>query len=168
MSTGDDWRRAFAKQANADFEMWDRAQSCRGVAECHRLHFLQMACEKLCKAHLCKTTPDPMAIQSSHRYVAKNLPIIAKEHLARQKRKTPKQHGYPLRQIRQLAREIELLAPSVDADGKRRDNCEYPWEVSPGAVRFPAEHQFTNLNLLTAPAGRTLLKCIKEAISQLI
>ncbi len=74
---------------------------------------------------------------------------------------------YPLPDIRDLSREIELLSPAVDNDGKRLDNCEYPWEVGRDEVRVPAEHGFPNLGLLTAPAGRTFLKIVKEAIARL-
>lgn len=48
-----------------------------------KLHFLQMACEKVCKAHLClQPGADPKDYQSSHAYTAKNLGIIVKQQLA--------------------------------------------------------------------------------------
>jgi len=166
MSVADDWQRAFARQAKADFEMWDRLQDLGDVPKCQKLHFLQMACEKLVKAHLCGTVKDPYEIQRRHAYVAKHLPVIAKYHYARRKKSLSRRD--PLfRQIRQLAREIELLAPAVDDGGRRRDNCEYPWELPDGSLRVPAEHTFGNLSLLTEPVGKTLLKIVNEAIVQL-
>jgi hypothetical protein len=69
-------------------------------------------------------------------------------------------------QCRRIAREIEFLAPAVKAGGKRRENCEYPWEYG-GVVYVPAECPFTNLNLLTEPGGRNTLKRIREAIERL-
>ena len=80
MSTAAAWGRAFARQAWADFDMWHRLENEREgfgewkVSECHKYHFLQMACEKLCKAYLCASGTDPHRLQSSHAYIAKPLP----------------------------------------------------------------------------------------------
>ncbi len=167
MSGAKVWGRAFAVQAKADFQTYNCLQGGRKVPMCHKLHFLQMACEKLCKAHLCKAESDPVALQPSHRYIGKPLPIVVKQQLARLDRKAVGKDGYPMNEIRHLAREIELLSPAVDDNGKRPDNCEYPWQVGPGEIRTPREHQFPNLNLLTAPSGRTLLKCVWQAIADL-
>jgi hypothetical protein len=52
--TSDDWGAAYAKQALADFDGWNELQANPAIASCQKLHFLQMACEQLCKAHLCK------------------------------------------------------------------------------------------------------------------
>lgn len=166
MSSPNDWQQAFARQARADFDMWDELQDCRDVLECHKLHFLQMACEKLAKAHLCGTGTDPYAIQQSHAYVAKSLPKITQHHYARRGKRV-KKYGFLLKEIRRLAREIELLCPAVDDGGRRRDNYEYPWELQDGTLRVPAEHTFYGLNLVTQPVGRKLLKIVSEAISQL-
>lgn len=167
MRTANEWGGAFARQAKADFEAWKRLQGITGIAQCHKLHFLQMACEKLAKGHLCKAGADPYRLQSSHAYLAKNLPIIARQELVRISGKRPDEWDYVLRQIRHLARKIEILSPSVDDDGKRPDNCEYPWEDSAGKLHVPAEHTFTNLTLLTAPAGRIFLKILNTAITRL-
>jgi hypothetical protein len=44
-----EWRVAYAKQALADLLARERLLEHSDVPECHQLHFLQMACEKLCK-----------------------------------------------------------------------------------------------------------------------
>jgi hypothetical protein len=80
MATPDDWGRAYARQARADFDAWDHLQGSK-LPECQKLHFLQMACEKLTKAHLCKAGSRPQDLQSSHAYIAKNLPFIVREEL---------------------------------------------------------------------------------------
>ena len=70
--------------------------------------------------------------------------------------------------IRQLAREIDLLAPAVDDDGRRPDNCEYPWEDDRGVLHVPAEHGFGGLGTLHRHrAGSTLLKIILAAVAEL-
>ena len=53
MSEPADCALGYAQQANADFRAWEHyEQHPEAVAaEYHRLLFLQMACEKLCKEH---------------------------------------------------------------------------------------------------------------------
>ncbi len=70
--------------------------------------------------------------------------------------------------MRKLAREIELLAPTVRDDGRRPDNCEYPWEDDEGQLRTPAEWPFGILaGLDRFPMGITLLKVIVVAAEEL-
>jgi hypothetical protein len=166
MSSAKDWQRAFARQALADLDTWDRLQHSPDLPQCHKLHFLQMACEKLAKAHLLETVRDPYAIQRKHGYVAKTLPLIATDQFARRTGKRPKRYDFLLRQIRHLAREIDLLSPAVHGDRRRPENCEYPWERD-GTLCIPADYTFPNLSLLAEPVGRTILKIVHEAISHL-
>lgn len=106
----------------------------------HKLQFLQTACEKLVKAHLCGRGSDPAGLQSSHAYVAKHLPKILDQYalsvgfLGRKSQEA-------LKHARRLAREIELLAPAVTRGGLRQDNCEYP-RVSGGELRIPLNWTF--------------------------
>lgn len=167
MMETDAWAGAFARQAKADFATWNKLQGEIQVPKCHKLQFLQMACEKLAKAHLCRTGSDPHSLQASHAYTAKILPLIARERLIRAGKKPASPQTYPLPQIRHLAREIELLAPAVDDGGNRPDNCEYPWEASPDWIIAPTEYDFPNLSLLTDVAGRIFLKLVNDAISRL-
>jgi len=54
MASARDWANGFARQADADFRAWELYElHPEALAErCHKLLFLQMACEKLCKAHM--------------------------------------------------------------------------------------------------------------------
>ena len=167
MSRATDWGRAYAKQALADFTTWITLHQHADIPGSQKLHFLQMACEKLAKAHLCIAGADPFQLQSSHAYIASTLPIIVQDQIARTTGKRPKAWAYILRLSRQIAREIELLSPAVDDNNRRPDNCEYPWEDSAGLLHVPAEYAFPTLNLLTSPAGRTFLKLVYEAIRRL-
>ena len=166
MSTPDDWARAYARQADADVYTHDQLALDKSVPECHKLMFLQMACEKLPKAHLCAAGSAPKKLQSSHAYTAKTLPIIIKQQITFSGL-DPKGAPWVLQHSRHLAQEIEVLAPAVDRDGQRPDNCEYPWEDSGGQLHLPLEWTFTPSNLLTAKAGRTFLKLVREAIMRL-
>jgi hypothetical protein len=65
MSTADEWAKGYARQASADFTTWSWLQGRDAIPACHKLLFLQMACEKLTKAHLCKLGSDPKQLQTS-------------------------------------------------------------------------------------------------------
>lgn len=166
MSRPEDWAREYARQADADFRAWDLYQRHPEsvAAECHKLLYLQMACEKLCKAHLIRRGSSPEALRVSHGYIAKPLPVIIKQEISFRKRNLRKM-AWLVSHIAHLAREIELLNPAVQRAGHRPDNCEYPWE-SAGKVISPLDHSFPLLNLIVAPAGRTLLKLLRSAIDR--
>jgi hypothetical protein len=136
------------------------------LPRCQKLHFLQMACEKLVKAHLLKGGAQRTDLEQSHAYIAKNLPIIVRQQMILDGEKI-RVANIVRDQCKRLAREIELLSPAVRDGGKRPDNCEYPWE-SGGKLNVSAEWAFTNLELLTAREGRNILKRILEAIHRLL
>jgi hypothetical protein len=127
MSGPADWVRALARQADADFRAWELFEKNPQAlaAECHKLQFLQMACEKLCKAHLIRRGTPPQDLRGSHGYIANPLPVIIREQARRLRRNLDGMQRV-LAQIRLLAAEIELLNPAVRRDGRRPDNCEYP------------------------------------------
>jgi hypothetical protein len=125
-----------------------------------------MACEKLTKAHLCHKGSDPQQIQNSHAYTAKNLPTIVKTTMI-QSGSSAKTIREVIRHVKHLSQEIEFLSPSVDRNGLRCDNCEYPWEEQDGLVHSPLDWSFQPSRLLTEPAGRTFLKIVRQAIKQL-
>jgi hypothetical protein len=166
VSTADDWAKGFARQAQADFSTWRLLQGDDTIPECHRLLFLQMACEKLTKAHLCAAGSDPAELQASHGYIAKNLPIIVRQQIPRSGMSV-NNAAWIVQHSKHLAQEIEMLAPAVRRAGRRPDNCEYPWEDDSGQLHVPLDWTFVPSKLLTAPAGRTFLKLIAEAIHRL-
>ena len=158
MTDFEEWRRAYARQAMADLQAREALMDRRGLPDCQQLHFLQMACEKICKAYLCGQGVDPRTLQSSHAYISRQLPIIARQQAVQ---------DWVLGAIRVLSRKIELLAPAVDDAGRQPANCEYPWIGPDGTVQVPRDHNF-GLNLLRETAGRILLKVIYAAAEQLI
>ena len=166
MATGAQWAAAYARQADADFQTFQRLQDLP-VPDCHRLLFLQMACEKLVKAHLCGTGTDPVAVQASHAYVAKTLPVVLRQQAVFVNFRGTKAEG-TLTNANRLAQEIELLAPAVKRGGQRPDNCEYPWEDSTGALHTPIGWPFYPSALIDKPAGRTILKLIRGAIDRML
>ena len=166
MNTKEQWAQGYARQANADFKAWSLYEQYPAAlaAECHALLFLQMACEKLCKAHLIRKGSPLESLQSSHGYVAKPLPQIIQQEILYLKSDV-RQMGWVVDHVRHLAREIELLNPAVDRAGQRSDNCEYPWKVGESIVS-PLDHPFAPSSLLTVQAGRTFLKLLASAIKR--
>jgi hypothetical protein len=163
------WSRAHAQQAQADLDARDVLLNAE-VPACQHLHFLQMACEKLSKAHRCLGGADPETLMHSHGFAAKVLPQIARELLRRAAFAADLEvaAGRIEPMIRQLAREVDLLAPAVDDDGRRPENCEYPWEDDEGALHVPAEHGFGPLGTLHRHrAGATFLKIVTTAAAEL-
>jgi hypothetical protein len=89
-----------------------------------------------------------------HNVVEKVLPRMISEHWRR--------IGFARRPditaIRTLCREIDLLHPQVDDNGRRGDNVEYPWTGVSGDAIPPASWRFPLAARLNSPTGRLLTK----------
>jgi hypothetical protein len=109
-----------------------------GSDKCQRLHLLQMAAEKICKAYL---YAGGSAVTRTHAVVEKYLPLIFRNLNGLQG-----VSGTQLKQIKRISREIELLAPACDAAGSRPDNTEYPWEDALGKAQAPCDYLFPELD----------------------
>lgn len=168
MSEPADWAAAYARQADADLRAWERYESHPEavVEECHKLLFLQMACEKLCKAYLIRSGSSPEILKTSHGYVAGPLPVIIRQQIIHMRQKLDGMAGV-LIQVRHLAGEIEVLNPAIDRGGQRPDNCEYPWEAG-DRVLSPLDQTFSASRLCVAPGGRTFLKLLRGAIDRIL
>jgi hypothetical protein len=144
---------AFAAQAASDLEAYEVLASSN-LPSSHRLHYLQMWLEKLCKAYLWlpKSTADEL--RSRHNVVDKILPRMIGEHWRR--------IGFlqkpDMVSIRQLCREIDLLHPQVDDNDRRPDNVEYPWIGVSGDAEVPARWDFPITKRLYSNSGRLLMK----------
>jgi hypothetical protein len=163
MATASEWATAFARQAEADFQTFELIQTLR-VPDCHKLQFLQMACEKLVKSHLCSSNQDLESLQTTHACIEAHLVKVLKQVVAT-KNYSGGQARDVLHRTKRLAQEIELLAPAVKRGGKRPDNCEYPWVDGKGVLHVPVDHDFYP-SLLLEKGGITFLKLVKEAIRQ--
>lgn len=163
MATTVEWRLAFAAQAHADLQARDVLLQSPRLPACHQLHYLQMACEKVCKAYLCGTGAKPEVLRRSHAHIQQPLFEIARRQFMRGRNR---QSRWALEAIKKLARRIELLAPSVDDAGAVPSNCEYPWEDSAGRMQVPARFDF-GIDLLTNSGGPLLLKVLRQAVDEL-
>ena len=159
------WAKAYARQAHADFQGWQAIESNEAMYPCHRMLFLQMACEKLCKARLIEAGRPPSALQRSHGYVANPLPIVIRAQLEFMGQQLRANTGL-LVFTRCIAVEIELMNPAVDRNGQRPDNCEYPWENGAEVLHSPLDWSFAPLQLLHGRYGRTFVKVLRLAIDR--
>ncbi|HSU66193.1 MAG TPA: hypothetical protein VLJ39_04960, partial [Tepidisphaeraceae bacterium] len=98
------WVQAFARQAASDLDAREALAASRSLPACHALHYLQMACEKLCKASMIAGGHDPADVQRSHASIAKHLPTIVKLYMSREAGKLPR-NNWIVQMIRPLARQ---------------------------------------------------------------
>jgi hypothetical protein len=144
---------AFAKQAASDLDAYEvLARST--LPSSHRLHYLQMWLEKLCKAYLWLSDADLDGLRTRHNVVDKILPQLIREHWRR--------IGFEKRpdigSIREPCRQVDLLHPQVDDGGRRPDNVEYPWISASGDAKVPASWVFPLAARLYSNPGRLMLK----------
>lgn len=169
MSDVSDWVLGYVRQPDADFRAWELYQRHPQAvsAECHRLLFLQMACEKLCKAYVLKNAIfAPPDVQSSHAFVRKHLPLILRREIPLSNKNRAAQLNLLMKHLRHLSGEVEVLNPTVNAEN-RPDNCEYPWQVGDG-VLSPLDWAFVPSQLLVTPSGVTFLKAVRGAIDRIL
>lgn len=151
--------KGYAKQALSDLEARNALAKAK-AHKCHRLHFLQMAAEKICKAHMIREDRRDREIKS-HACVQKNLPQIAR-NLYADINASNKTIRRKIAVVKHFANEIELLAPACDLVGHRKDNSEYPWDDGSGRICVPCEYSFPNIDdePEKSPAFALLLKLL--------
>jgi hypothetical protein len=147
------WSQAFVAQAVSDLDAYYLLKKST-LPVSHQLHYLQMWLEKLCKAYAWRPEARELELRWKHQVIAIVLPVLIKEHW--------RHIGFAKRpdmtQIRELCREIDLLHPQVDDDGKRPENVEDPWPGSSRAIEVPALWKFRLGQRLYSNPGKLLLK----------
>jgi hypothetical protein len=147
------WSKAFAEQADSDLDAY-LLLATSNLPSSHRLHYLQMWLEKLCKAYLWMPEAGALELRDKHNVIAKVLPGLIKIHW----RHIGFEQRPDTREIRQLCREIDLLHPQVDDNNRRPDNVEYPWIGSSGIIEVPARWNFPLAGRMYSHPGRLLLE----------
>jgi hypothetical protein len=161
------WSTAFLRQAQSDLDTYE-ALAATSLPSCHRLHYLQMWLEKLCKAYLwlqATAMDDLPEFKKSHNVVGKVLPGLIREHW----RRTGYSSVPDLTEIRSLCLEVDRLHPQIDDGGSRPDNVEYPWGVfRDGEPRFvaPADENFRIAERISRHTGRQMMKAAKVLTRQ--
>jgi hypothetical protein len=147
------WSEAFAAQASSDMDAFLVLEGS-GLPSSHRLHYLQMWLEKLCKAYLWTQEDGAGELRFRHNVIARVLPSL----IAKYGHRIGTGAYRDLTGIRQLCREIDLLHPQVDDEGRRPENVEYPWMGNSGEAEVPALWNFSLARRLYSNPGRQLLK----------
>lgn len=166
MPTREEWAVAYACQARSDWDVFCRMDALQDLPFCHRLHYLQMACEKISKAYRARDTGIAVEDVTTHHVGFEKFvkafflsPQVKQGFAGRdQQRQVSSQDA------RRIAAQVEKLAPAVDRKANP-GNAEYPWEDG-GRLVVPCEHDFPNLALLKEPGGRAFLKLVGQAMDQ--
>ena len=167
---------ALAKQARAELDARARLfqyeslppdRKRRGekkLPRCIELHLLQMACEKLCKAHLFISPKPPAGLLRRHDFIEGTLDAIFLMKFSETYKKNLGQRDSLYRRVKLAARDIGALVPK----GSKKENCEYPWCDEAGNIFVPAERPFANLDFLYKdPKGALFLNLVAAAIDSL-
>jgi hypothetical protein len=157
------WQTAFIKQARNDWAAYQRTLH-PSWSVCDRLHYLQMATEKLGKALLIGGKTDLDRLMGSHAAFVKFLRIAANNYYLPVKLgMTKAQLKAYFTQFLPMAHEIEILAPALAQGGP---NPEYPWADKSGQIFVPADYSFPLTKLLQSPSGLHLVKYIRIFIAE--
>jgi hypothetical protein len=144
---------AFAAQAKADMDAY-YALCGTSLPINHRLHYLQMWFEKLCKAYLWLPDSAMEEFRYKHNVVSTILPRLVLEKW----RRIGMVARPDVSEIRRVCREVDLLHPQVDDEQRRPDNVEYPWVDKDGNALVPSEWSFALAKTLHTNPGRLVLK----------
>lgn len=153
------------QQAQSDYEIFTLMRK-QGVADCHKLHYLQMATEKLAKAYLWKTGNAP---PKSHVGFVKFLRMIGSARSSERERIAQifcfgnynAMQSWIRTSISPIAYELERITPDLANDGP---NPEYPWPHAQ-PERTPVTFEFSIWKTLRDHSkGRELLNFINAAI----
>jgi len=158
MTDWQNWRTAFLRQARSDWDAYQKTVEFEWPS-CHRLHYLQMATEKLSKALLVAGDTKLENLTGTHAAFVNFIRIICNnrklKNILGMKRSQQMAH---FNQLLPLAHEIELLAPALAQNGP---NPEYPWKDASGNVLAPTDHPFRLIQQLQKTRqGIQLLKHI--------
>lgn len=153
------------QQAQSDYEVFALVRGI-GQPQCHSLHYLQMATEKLAKAYFWREgRPRPKSHVGFVQFL-RFLGAVRQEERERlaglfsfnrfldfQKR---------IKTLLPIAYDLERLAPSLANEGP---NPEYPWPHTQPEVA-PAKYNFPIWTALTSGSGRDLMRVVHIAIAR--
>jgi hypothetical protein len=131
------WRTAYWKQARSDLAVFDAIDR---YPLCQRLHYLQMATEKLAKAYLSPT--DGGKPRRTHKAFVRFLQICRTDRRIRKACNMARdQFRAHVNSLLDTAGRIEDLAPVGEVE---RPNPEYPWQENgrSGPIIAPVDYPF--------------------------
>lgn len=158
------YQRVWWEQAKSDYETFDLLRK-EGAAECHMLHYLQMATEKLAKAYFWRSATAP---PRSHAGFVQFMRFLGQLRPAHQDRianlftfRSFTSFQSWLNAALPIAYELQGLAPNLAGNGP---NTEYPWPhseptISPCNFSFPVWEK-----LFSTGQGRRMILTIGIAV----
>lgn len=159
MSDSQNWQAAFLKQARSDWEAYEKTAEFEWPS-CHRLHYLQMATEKLGKALLIVGDHELENLKGSHTAFVKLIRVVSNNRKLQKVLGMKKsQQRAQFKTLLPLAHEVESLAPALAQNGP---NPEYPWKDVSGNILTPVDYPFPLMKRLhKTPQGIQLLKYVE-------
>lgn len=149
-NTRDQWSVAYARQGKSDLDAYRILRQAfldNRLPVCHSLHYLQMAAEKIAKAHeLGKAGSNKSLDTLTTRHTGASIEEFVKTVFkqvrgpALIKAKKTEQLATLMSKIGTLARQLEKCQPAVDKKISPQ-NVEYPWEDS-SRISVPCEQRF--------------------------
>lgn len=165
--TRDEWSRAYAKQGASDLSTYQVLRE-RQVHPCHWLHYLQMASEKIAKAHQFRHTyKDIESLLTQHQGLIEFIntyyrsPEMKARFAGREEQLRSMQ-----RDLTAFAAELQKLAPAVDRE-KSPSNAEYPWSNGV-TLTVPCEHTYAMSASFSQDVRRRFVQTLKEASQDLL
>lgn len=153
------------KQAQSDLRMFVQLRRS-GASECHLLHYLQMATEKLSKAYLWRSGHAPPKTHTGFvRFLRALLGRRGDLDRIAQVFGFGRQADMDnwMRSVQVLAYSLQNIAPAEAGDGP---NPEYPWPHD-APEHCPVDHTFALWSQLSNTGqGRKLLMFIEHAITR--
>jgi hypothetical protein len=133
------WHDAYLTQAWSDFQIFREMNSSR-YPNCHALHYLQMATEKIAKGFMSKRSLEPPR-KLTHYSLVNFLKASKSQPDWREKLGYGHNflaYGSYIDSLLPIAGQIEKLVP----EGVDRINTEYPWINGEGDVDCPCKCDF--------------------------
>ena len=154
------------QQAICDHDAFQRMRSL-GFAQCHTLQFLQMATEKIAKAHLWRSGHAP---PKKHAVFVLFMRLLGQQIKNDHRARIAKLFAFSrfedfqnwLFSVIPIAYALQQVTPDLSNDGP---NPEYPWPH--GKPLFaPAHHDFDVWTQLKTGQGRHLMRFVEIAIER--
>jgi len=155
------------QQAKSDYDIFLLLKREVGI-ECHQLHFLQMATEKLRKAYFWRTGAAPPKSHTGFHKFMRNLGSVSD---TRRQEKILKTLSFPrledfqkwLKGTLSIVYSLQNCTPDLPQNGQ---NPEYPWPHEL-PTHNPLNHKFEIWQILSQTGkGRQLLQIIEVAIAR--
>lgn len=159
-----DAQKLWWQQAHSDHALFVRLRGI-GSHECHLLHYLQMATEKISKAYFWRSGHAP---PKSHTGFIRFLKALL-DRRAVELERIAKAFGFARAvDLERWAKSVQVLAYSLQniapAEARNGPNPEYPWPHEAPA-HCPADHNFALWNqLCNTGQGRKLMEFVDRAI----